>query len=458
MKTPKTPWPVEPTDEMTWSDTAVSRCILGEDAACREPIPRAWAATCAARARHLRNILRESYVGLGPRSSQSSWGRGHLVDWLLASIVARENVLLLGAPGVAKTEMVQRTFELLGLTTPGSDGVDYPEGKSTAELREWWLKRSEQERGRQKYFRYLLSRFTQPEELFGPVEISLLRQGSLVRVNFGLMTGPGVRAAFLDEIFKASSSILNSLLTLSNERCYFNWGGMERSDLVTLIGASNELPGGFHKGSFGLGSAGEDFNTLYAFLDRFPVRLLVPTASGLHDEDPAASPLAEASEMAIRREVGRFVDGTHFPSHSEGTASLNDLLLLGRCCMQQQAPHWPEDDRLHTLFDPSGLHRFRRSFLRVAADLQQEGTEPASRRITWTVSPRKVKAIYKIALAHAVITDDGFDGTHTVRTPSHEQLEVFYLIWDSPIARRSLEHTARELAAQHHDVRGRRVA
>ena len=127
-----------------------------------------------------------------------------------------------------------------------------------------------------KYFHCLLSRLTEPEEPFGPVETFLLQRGLLVRVGFGLLARPGVRVAFLDEILKASSCFLNALLTLSQERRSFNWGAMEESGLPLLVGHTNELPGAFGSGR-GVASARNAFQQLHAFLDRFPVRLLAWT-------------------------------------------------------------------------------------------------------------------------------------------------------------------------------------
>src|SRR5262249_1258996 len=156
----------------------------------------------------------------------------------------------------------ERTFALLDLDPPHVIGSSLPAlPLDSDDLTDWWLMREAQERERQKYFSYTLSRFTEPEELFGPIEISLLRRGVQVRVNFVMIRGPGVRAGFLDEVFKASSSILNSMLRLILNREHFNWGGMRPSDLLMFIGASNELPGGLGTGNMGVGASGEDFQT-----------------------------------------------------------------------------------------------------------------------------------------------------------------------------------------------------
>jgi len=124
---------------------------------------------------------------------------------LLVAALAGEHPLLLGPPGTGKSALVNAFSELLGLDT----------------------------------FSLLLTKFTTPEEVFGPVDIQAMKKGSYRRrVNGRAWDTPVV---FLDEIFKASSSILNSLLTLMQERVADNDGRVP-APLEILIGASNEYP------------------------------------------------------------------------------------------------------------------------------------------------------------------------------------------------------------------------
>ena len=440
--------PLTDAAKLQWGEPAYSWAIMNRwpsdvpPPMLSEPSPVAmltWAKSCHWRVLNLRNALRSEWEGLGPEEMHEL---GYVLDWLVASLIARENVLLLGGPGVAKTEIALRTFQILGLSQAEPNDALLKDSLESAESpRTWWLEREKEERKHQKYFHYLLSRFSQLEELFGPVEISLLRKGILVRVNFGLLTGPGVRAAFLDEIFKASSSILNALLTLSLERRYFNWGGMVFSDLSMLIGASNEMPGGFAARTGGISGRDEDFQTLYAFLDRFPVRLEIPVASGSGTEDVSESNLAKAFTCAMNRECDAFSYGKHFLDPAQVTTgpktidppNINDILFLGRCCFPSR--HIADPVRI---FSSDNLARFKNAFLHVARALQTDGTSVADGRITWTVSPRKLKALYKIALAHALVTADNFPSSGIVNGPGKNDLHVFDLMWDSAIARRDL--------------------
>ncbi len=110
-----------------------------------------------------------------------------------------------------------------------------------------------------KYFQWLLTKFTTPEELFGAVSLKGLENDEYRRVTAGKL--PEAHIAFLDEVFKASSSILNTLLTIMNERIFYN--GTEKLDipLISLFGASNELP-----------SEEDELEALY---DRFLLRYVV---------------------------------------------------------------------------------------------------------------------------------------------------------------------------------------
>ena len=104
-------------------------------------------------------------------------------------------------------------------------------------------------------FKYLFTKFTTPEEIFGPWDLSLLKEGTYQRILTG--KAPEAHLIFEDEVFKANSAILNAQLTLMNERMFDN--GVERVDcpLITVFAASNELPEG---------------EELWALFDRFHFR------------------------------------------------------------------------------------------------------------------------------------------------------------------------------------------
>ncbi len=109
------------------------------------------------------------------------------------------------------------------------------------------------------FFYYLLTRFTTPEEVFGPLSLKALQRDDFRRRTEGYL--PAAHVAFLDEIFKSNSSILNSLLTILNERKFTSGNHVIDVPLLTAFGASNEMP--------------EDNESLEALYDRFLFRCSV---------------------------------------------------------------------------------------------------------------------------------------------------------------------------------------
>src|SRR2546430_10510839 len=126
----------------------------------------------------------------------------------------------------------------------------------------------------------MLTRFSEPNEIFGPIDIARLREGTVVTVTAGML--PEAEFVFLDELFNANSAILNNLLTVLNERVYRRGAETHRLPLISLFAASNHLP--------------ED-DALQALFDRFLVRCLVEPLSR------AALPSLLAAGRALDREL-----------------------------------------------------------------------------------------------------------------------------------------------------------
>jgi MoxR-like ATPase len=133
-------------------------------------------------------------------------GRDEVIELIALAVVAGEHLFLYGPPGTAKSALI-RQFAL---------GV----------------------RGR--YFEYMLTRFSEPNEVFGPIDIGRLREGVVATVTTGML--PEAEFAFLDELFNANSAILNNLLTVLNERFYRRGSETFRLPLLSLFSASNHLP------------------------------------------------------------------------------------------------------------------------------------------------------------------------------------------------------------------------
>jgi MoxR-like ATPase len=174
----------------------------------------------------LREGLAEASRGLIEREA--------LVELIALAAVAGEHVLVLGPPGTAKSEAVRRAARGLG--------------------------------GR--YFEYLLGRFTEPGELFGPVDLRRLREGVVAVETAGML--PEAEVAFLDEVFLGSTAILNTLLGILNERTFRRGSTRLACPLRVCVGASNSLP---------------DDDSLAPFADRFLVRAFLDPVPDARLED-----------------------------------------------------------------------------------------------------------------------------------------------------------------------------
>lgn len=156
-------------------------------------------------------------------------GKDEVIEVLGVGLVAAEHVFLLGPPGTAKSAIVNEMARRL-------DG---------------------------EVFGYLLTRFTEPSELFGPFDLRKLREGELVTNTAGML--PEAALVFLDELLNANSAILNTLLTVLNERVFRRGRETRQLPLLMVVGASNHLP--------------ED-DALGALFDRFLLRVACDNVPG----------------------------------------------------------------------------------------------------------------------------------------------------------------------------------
>jgi MoxR-like ATPase len=132
-----------------------------------------------------------------------------LIDLMVVAAIAQEPLLLVGPPGTAKSDLVLKFKDALGIAD-------------------------------EDYFEYMLTRFTEPSEIIGPIDIGKLREGRYIRREQGKL--PTARLGFLDEIFKSNSAILNILLTIINERKFYQDGQPQPVRLRVLFAATNEIP------------------------------------------------------------------------------------------------------------------------------------------------------------------------------------------------------------------------
>jgi MoxR-like ATPase len=157
--------------------------------------------------------------------------KAEAIRLLLVTLLAGEHMLLVGPPGTAKSALVRSLARLVDA----------------------------------RYFEYLLTRFSEPNELFGPVDIKAFREGVFVRRVEAML--PDAEIVFLDEIFKSNSAILNALLSILNERRFFTGSRTMKVPLCSLFGATNEVP---------------NDEALGAIFDRFLVRTMSENLDSFH--------------------------------------------------------------------------------------------------------------------------------------------------------------------------------
>jgi len=133
-------------------------------------------------------------------------GREEEARVLTLALLSKEHVILIGEPGTAKSALARRAADLMSA----------------------------------KFFMYLLTKYTEPAELFGALDVNALKQGIYKRITKDRL--PESEIAFLDEIFNANSAILNALLSLLNERVIYDGYNVIKVPLRTLISASNRVP------------------------------------------------------------------------------------------------------------------------------------------------------------------------------------------------------------------------
>ena len=202
------------------------------------PTPRTYAVDVARASAAFQEVARQL--------NSQFLDKQEIIRLMLVSAIAGEHMVIVGPPGTAKSAMIDMFSRLVDA----------------------------------KYFEYLLTRFTEPNELFGPVDIGAFREGRYTRRLEGML--PQAEIVFLDEIFKSNSAILNSLLHVINERKFTNGSQVVEVPLISLYAASNEVP---------------NDESLAAMFDRFLLRVLSDNLDSYH--------FHELMNKGITLEVGK---------------------------------------------------------------------------------------------------------------------------------------------------------
>ncbi|HEY1816303.1 MAG TPA: AAA family ATPase [Kofleriaceae bacterium] len=193
-----------------------------------------------------------------------------IIRLMTVSAIAGEHMVIVGPPGTAKSAMIDMFAKLIDA----------------------------------RYFEYLLTRFTEPNELFGPVDISAFREGRYTRRLDHML--PTAEIVFLDEIFKSNSAILNSLLHVINERKFQNGPEVVSVPLISLYAASNEVP---------------NDDNLAAMFDRFLVRVLSDNLDSYHFHEL----MKKGVSLELRKMTGRGDPTQRVPSEIRPVISAREL-------------------------------------------------------------------------------------------------------------------------------------
>jgi MoxR-like ATPase len=262
-------------------------------------------------------------------------GRDAEVDLVNLCAAIQEPLLLVGPPGTAKSDLIVKFIDSIGI-----------------------------EQG--AYFEYMLTKFTEPSEILGPIDLKKLKDGRFRRRTQGML--PEAVAVFLDEIFKSNSAILNTLLTIVNERKFYQDGAPEPVQLRMLFAATNEIP---------------EQTELLALSDRFVLKIETRPVKERHFKELMLSGMATESSKALS-----------FKPWKDGSAKLIDYLkfkryldlLFARTSKPEDASRWFP----HSVFG---------DFRRIVRVLEAEDGI--------YVSDRKAVKLYKMLRARAFLLRGG---------------------------------------------------
>jgi MoxR-like ATPase len=269
-----------------------------QSAVARPPGPDAELLRAAQKVREVGRALDDRYLD-----------KSEIVRMLLVTLVAGEHMLIVGPPGTAKSALVRHLARLVDA----------------------------------RYFEYLLTRFSEPNEIFGPVDIKAFREGTFVRRVEAML--PDAEIVFLDEIFKSNSAILNALLSILNERRFFTGSATIRVPLCSLFGATNEVP---------------NDDALGAIFDRFLVRTLSDNLDSFHFHGLV--------ERGLRAEAAALAPGA---GHGAGVEDVRPVVSLAEVRrLQERLPQFMR-------FSEEFLARYKG----LVFQLRSEGVSLSDRRV-----------------------------------------------------------------------------
>jgi hypothetical protein len=332
-----------------------------------------------------------------------------IIRMVIVGSISQQPLLLIGEPGTAKSKIISRFCEGLGMQRVGAEQTE------------------------ESYFQYQLHGFTEPDEILGVVDLRGLQQEAPAfrRLPAGSITEAEV--IFLDEVFRSNSAILNSLLSIINERRVYEGGVIRKAKGRLIFGASNTVP------------TGRQLDELQAFYARFVIRLHSqplprgPEANRMPAPPPAAtrppgtpspgrpaapapppaSPPPSSKELDARLALLKLgwadeVEDLRAGYDPQETAAapvscLNDLLWLNRAMTESWGGPDLEDPQIKSFVT---LYR--------GAVVSLMGQSPPLCR----VDDRKFIRLFSVLRAHALFAHEG--------PPNKTDLRILRHTWDDP--------------------------
>ena len=285
-----------------------------------------------------------------------------IIDLMVVAAIAQEPLLLVGPPGTAKSDLVLKFKDALAV-------------------------------GEEDYFEYMLTRFTEPSEIIGAIDIKELREGRYIRRKEGKL--PTAQLVFLDEIFKSNSAILNILLTIINEKKFYQEGKPEAVPLRILFAATNEIP---------------EQAELAALKDRFVLKVQSRSVQDEHFQALIDYGLAGEANKGLNQKPW-----------AEGHASLDDFLKANRYLTilfgKKETDRDGNDRNDRDVFFPADVFRV---FQRLVKTLVREDKI--------FISDRKLVKLYKLFRVRSWLLSGGTVSRDDLRLlaylgESHQEIE-----------------------------------
>lgn len=296
-------------------------------------------------------------------------GKANIVDMIIVCAIAQEPMVIFGDPGTAKSAIISRFCDLLGFE-------------------------------QRDYFKYLLTSFTEPDELLGVVDIEAYMKERDYR-RFAKGSIQQAKIVFLDEVFRGNSAILNTLLSIINERVYYEGGEAKPANTQVVYGATNDAP------------ASSDLRAFYA---RFPIRVISNSVLAASE-----SYALDLLEKGWRLEVDELHRRSLPPQERvtvNGERPVCGPLDLERCqtwlrvYWSAENPYWSDRN--------SGLELMKRAYFEIVRQMNDAPEQ-------FQIDDRKAIKLFKLILAHAMMRS-GPTGVPSL----HDVWSVLRHTWEDP--------------------------